>query len=96
MEYQEFLDVTGCTESRLNEADYEELVQPVIEDRRDLFPTDDAVRCHFDRYGINGFDDDFIEALDRLTEALNEARNDAMDLGVSFKQLLTSAEELSL
>lgn len=96
MKYQEFLDITGCTESKLNEADYDDLVQPLIADRYDLFPIASAVATHYDRFGIRGFDEEFIETIVNLSEALRQARLVSRDYSVPFKRLLTSAEELSL
>lgn len=96
MEYLEFLDAAGCCESRCDEEDYEAQVKPLIEDRRDLFPTAFAVASHFASFGLHGFSDSFIETLDRLTEAIREARREARIQMVPFEWLLTSAEELSL
>lgn len=95
MKYQDFLDITGCTESKLNEADYEELVQPLIEDRRDLFPTASVVASHFASFGLRGFSDSFIETLDKLTEAMREAREEAASSMVPFEWLLSAAEAQS-
>ncbi len=71
MEYQDFFYGTG---SKVSEEDFEDLIRPVIEDRRDLFPTDEAAIAHYNRFGLNGFLDEFIEAIDELVDHLRDAR----------------------
>lgn len=55
MEYQDFLQLAGTTDDIVTEEDFEYIIQPVMEDRRDLFPTDEAVIAYYNIFGLDGF-----------------------------------------
>lgn len=63
MEYQDFLQLAGTTDDIVTEEDFEYLIQPVMKDRRDLFPTDEAVIAYYNIFGLEGFSDDFLTSL---------------------------------
>lgn len=71
MEYQDFFYGTG---SKISEEDFEDLIRPVIEDRHDLFPTDEAVIAYYNIFGLEGFSDEFFDTFDDLVERLQDAR----------------------
>ena len=74
MEYQDFLQGTGATDDLVTEEDFETLIQLVIEDRRDLFPSDEAAVAHYNSFGLKGFSDEFITALDEIVERLRDVK----------------------
>lgn len=74
MLYQDFLQVAGIRESSLSESDYLHLIEPAMQDRRDLFPTDEAVIAYYHNFGLDGFSDDFFSTLDNLMDALDQAK----------------------
>lgn len=74
MEYQDFLQLAGTTDDIVTEEDFEYIIQPVMEDRRDLFPTDEAVIAYYNIFGLDGFTDDFFDIFDDLVERLQDAR----------------------
>ena len=74
MEYQDFLQGTGTTEEIISEEAFEEFIRPTIEDRRDLFPTDEAVIAYYNNLGPRGFLDDFLSTFDDLVEGLERAK----------------------
>ena len=74
MGYQDFLQGTGTTEEILSEDAFEEFIRPTIEDRRDLFPTDEAVLAYYNSLGFRGFLDDFLSTFDDLVEGLERAK----------------------
>ena len=71
MEYQDFFYGTG---SKISEEDFEDLIRPVIEDRHDLFPTDEVVIAYYNIFGLEGFSDEFFDTFDDLVERLQDAR----------------------
>ena len=74
MEYQDFLQLVGTTDDIVTDGDFENLIQPVMEDRRDLFPTDEAAIAYYHNFGLDGFSDDFFSTLDNLMDALDQAK----------------------
>lgn len=74
MEYQDFLLGTGTTDDIVSEEDFESLIRPVVEDRRDLFPTDEVVIAYYNNLGLKGFSDDFLSVFDDLVEGLERAK----------------------
>lgn len=89
MEYQDFLQGTGTTDDLVTEEDFENLIQPVIEDRRDLFPTDEAAVSHYNSFGLKGFSDEFITRLDDLANRLQDIK---LLLGVGRSRFLKFVE----
>lgn len=74
MEYQDFLQGTGTTDDIVSEEDFESIIRPVIEDRQDLFPTDESVIGHYHSFGLKGFSDEFITSLDELVNRLKAVK----------------------
>lgn len=74
MQYQDFLQIAGTSAGNLSEADYSNLIEPVILDRRDLFPTDEAAMSHYNLFGLDGFSDEFLSTLDQLIDCLTRAK----------------------
>lgn len=74
MLYQDFLQGAGIRESSLSESDYLHLIEPAMQDRRDLFPTDEAAIAYYHNFGLDGFSDDFLSTFDDLVEGLGRAK----------------------
>ncbi len=45
-----------------------------MQDRRDLFPTDEAAIAYYHNFGLDGFSDDFFSTLDNLIDCLDQAK----------------------
>lgn len=74
MEYQDFLQTAGTANNIVSEHDFANLIQPVIADRHDLFPTDAAAIAYYNALGLKGFSDDFIYTFDDIVEGLERAK----------------------
>lgn len=95
MEYQEFLDITGATQDQVSEEVFSSQIDPVIQDRPDLFSAHSALARHFFHYGLNGFSDAFIEAWDALTDAMVAARQVAGANQECFQEMVESSLDRS-
>ena len=95
MEYQEFLDITGATQEQVSEEVFSSEIDPVIQDRPDLFSAHSALARHYFHSGLNGFSDAFIEALDALTDAMVAARQVTGANQNAFQELVESSLDRS-
>lgn len=71
MECQDFF---YGTDSKISEEDFEGLIRPVIEDSRDLFPTDESAIGHYHSFGLKWFSDEFVNNFDELVERLRDIK----------------------
>lgn len=95
MEYQEFLDITGATQDQISEEVFSSQIEPVIQDRPDLFSAHSALARHYFHYGLNGFSEAFIEAWDALTDAMVAARQVAGTNQEAFQEMVESSLDRS-
>lgn len=95
MEYQEFLDITGASQDQVSEEVFSSQIDPVIQDRPDLFSAHSALARHYFHYGLNGFSDAFIAALDALTDAMVAARQVTGANQNAFQELVESSLDRS-
>lgn len=95
MEYQEFLDITGATQDQVSEEVFSSQIDPVIQDRPDLFSAHSALARHYFHYGLTGFSDAFIEAWDALTDAMVAARQVAGANQEAFQEMVESSLDRS-
>ncbi len=95
MDYQEFLDITGATQDQISEEVFSSQIEPVIQDRPDLFSAHSALARHYFHYGLNGFSEAFIEAWDALTDAMVAARQVAGANQEAFQEMVESSLDRS-